>query len=377
MSRAEFREGRTILAKLSAELERRGITAEEIGRLARLSLYQGMIKNADNEIEVKDLYAFKLAPEWDSGPKWPVMKPGPTLKLPAHRPKPVSLYTGQLTTLILPDMQIGYYRDRTGSLVSTHDEDALNVALELIVASRPDTIIALGDNLDLPEMSRYRLSPAFHGTMQPTIDFATTLFGRIRAAAPDAEIHWLAGNHEERLQNYVMDNATAAFGLRTGNAPESWPVLSVPNLCRLVDVGVTYHPGYPRSDIWITPNLKVIHGNRVKSKGSTAHLYLNESKVSVIYGHIHRIERAHRTREDYEGMAEIMAASPGCLAKKSGAVPSTNQGLDLDGRPLTGVEDWQQGLAIVTSEGDQWDYEQVRIDEGRAWWRGHRYGATG
>jgi hypothetical protein len=152
-------------------------------------------------------------------------------------------------------------------------------------------------------------------------------------------------------------------------------VLSVPHLCRLDDHDITYHPGYPASDVWLTPNLRVIHGHRVKSRGSTAHLYLDESKTSVIYGHIHRIERAHRTRQDFDGPSEIMAASPGCLARVDGVVPSTGQGVDLDGRPLRRADNWQQGLAVVTADGDRWDYEQIRIDAEThvAWFRGRRF----
>jgi hypothetical protein len=94
----------------------------------------------------------------------------------------------------------------------------------------------------------------------------------------------------------------------------------------------------------------------------------------VIYGHIHRREIAYLTREDIDGPAEIMAASPGCLARIDGAVPSTGQGLDLDGRPLTRVENWQQAIGVVTIHADNdWQYEHARIANGRAWWRGKTY----
>jgi hypothetical protein len=36
--------GAQILQRLTAELERRGITAEEIGRLSRISMWQGLTK---------------------------------------------------------------------------------------------------------------------------------------------------------------------------------------------------------------------------------------------------------------------------------------------------------------------------------------------
>ena len=70
-----------------------------------------------------------------------------------------------------------------------------------------------------------------------------------------------------------------------------------------------------------------------------------------------------------------MAASPGCLAKTDGAVPSTRGGIDLDGRPLPVTEDWQAGWGVVTFEpGDgNFFYEQVAIHNGQAWVRGKLY----
>jgi hypothetical protein len=69
--------------------------------------------------------------------------------------------------------------------------------------------------------------------------------------------------------------------------------------------------------------------------------------------------------------------SPGCLARIDGAVPSTKQGLDLDGRPIVRHEDWQQGIAVVTyEEGDgEFHPELVPIRTGTAFWRGKLYTA--
>lgn len=370
---SDAKTGQTIIAKLAAELERRGITPEEVGRLSRISMWQGMIKNKEDEAEVHDLYGFQLAPSWEQGPAWPVVQPGPQVKVSAPKLSKSNQDLKASVVAVLPDMQIGYYRHPDGSLEPTHDPTAIDVALTLVNTLRPSRIVLLGDNLDLPEFSRYRTTPAFQQTTQAAVDYATTMLARLRAAAPDAQIDWLAGNHEERLQHWLTDNARAAFGLRQGALTNGWPVLSVPHLCRLDEHGVTYHPGYPASDLWLTDNLKVVHGDRVQSRGSTAHKYLAEQKVSVIYGHVHRIEQAHRTREDIDGPAEIMAASPGCLARVDGAVPSTRQGLDLDGRPLTRVEDWQQGLGVVTIHDGSWQYEVARISNGTAWWRGKVY----
>jgi hypothetical protein len=141
---------------------------------------------------------------------------------------------------------------------------------------------------------------------------------------------------------------------------------------------VEYKPGYPAADLWINKKLKIIHGDRVKSSGSTAHVYLNAEKVSVIYGHIHRIETAFKTREDYSGARTIMAASPGCLARIDGAIPSTRGGVDLDGRPLTRFENWQQGVGVVEYEDDgdhKFSYEVATIYNGWTMFRGKEYRA--
>jgi len=363
------------LGQIVEMLERKGIDPADIGSVKRISLYQSLTKNSDGEAETHDLTAIQFSPAWETGPEWPVIQPGPAIKLPARKPREKVDNTAWQTCVVLPDMQIGYYRDATDRLQPTHDEQAISVALQIVKAVKPAMVVMVGDNLDAPEFGKYRLTPAFQRTMQAAIDRATTLCAEVRDAAPDAEIVWLAGNHEERLPNYLLDNASAAFGLRRGNVPESWPVLSIPYLCRMDEFGVDYRSGYPAGHVWINQRLRVIHGDKVASGGSTAHKYLATEKTSVIYGHIHRREWAERTREDWDGAKTVMAASPGCLARIDGVVPSTKQGTDLDGRPLKRMEDWQSGCAVVTYEpGDgRFVYEQVAIHDGWAQYRGKDY----
>jgi hypothetical protein len=362
------------LGKIAELLNRNNIDVEEVGSIKRVSLYQSLTKNDLGQAEVHDLMGIQFNPKWAEGPEWPVVQPGPSIKLPVR--KVIQSNTeGYKVAVILPDMQIGYYRNADGSLEPTHDEEALSISMAIIKKLNPDRIIMVGDNLDFPEFGKYRLSPAYAITTQASIDRATTLCAELRAVAPNAVIDWISGNHEERLVNFILDNAKVSFGLRRGNTPDSWPCLSVPYLCRFNDYGVNYVAGYPAGQVWINQRLKVIHGNKVRSNGSTAHAYLNDSKVSVIYGHIHRREWAERSREDWDGAKTIMAASPGTLARCDGAVPSTKGGMDLDGRPMTIVEDWQQGLAVVSyedGEGAFW-YEQIPIHNKTAFFRGKVY----
>lgn len=363
------------LGKIAELLKRNDIDVDEIGSVKKVSLYQSLTKNDDGEAEIHDLLGIQFNPAFEKGPQWPVVQPGPPIKLPPvkSKPKPATDYQ---TCVVLPDMQIGYFRNRAGELEPTHDEEAIDIAFSIIKDVKPDLIVMVGDNLDLPEFGKYRLSSAYALTTQASIDRATTLCAQLRAAAPHARITWLSGNHEERLVNYVIDNAKSAFALRKGNTPDSWPVLSVPYLCRFDEFGIEFVPGYPAGQFWINQRLRVIHGTKVRSNGSTAHAYLSTEKTSVLYGHIHRREWAERSRSDWDGPKTVMAASPGTLARCDGTVPSTKGGLDLDGRPMTVVEDWQQGIGIVTftpGEGPFW-YEQVPFHGGEAFFRGKLYG---
>jgi predicted phosphodiesterase len=364
-----------VLGRIADLLDRQGISVDEIGQINRVSIYQSLTKNQDGEAEVHDLLGVQLSPSWESGPAWSTVSQGPVvkvgLKLPKAEPKP----EGYETAVVLPDMQIGYYRDSEGVLQPTHDEEALAVALSVTASANPDHVVLVGDNLDAPEFGKYRLSPAYALTTQASIDRATKLCFELRAVAPNAKISWIAGNHEERISNATLDNLKAAYGIKRGMDPNSYPVLSVPFLLRMDETQIEYKAGYPAGAVWINERLRVIHGDKVRSGGSTAHAYLNTSKTSVIYGHIHRREWAERSREDFDGPKTILAATPGCLARVDGVVPSTKGGLDLDGRPLPVVEDWQQGLAVVTykpGDGEFW-YEQIPIHSGRAWWRGKLY----
>lgn len=364
------------LGKLADLLERNGIDLADVGRVKTVKAWQGFYKDADGEAHTVDMHGIEFVPTFADGPAWPVIQPGPAVKLPAARVK-ARKASAWRTCLVGPDMQIGYFRNRGGELEPIHDEGAIGIFLAVCADTQPDEIVLVGDNLDLAELSKYRHSNAWVLTTQPTIDRGALLAAQLRHACPDARIVWIEGNHEARLSNFILDNAKAAHGIRVGNAPDAWPSLSVPALCRFDEHRIEYLPGYPASKYWINDKLRVIHGHKVKSGGSTAHAYLATEKVSTIYGHIHRREYASRTREDFDGPKEVMAASPGCLARVDGVVPSMKGGMDLDGRPIPNVEDWAQGFAIVHYEpGDgRFTYHNVAIHDGWAMWGGKEYRA--
>ena len=376
---------RQTIGKLADLLGRSGIDIDDVDRINRVNLWQGMSKDENGDPVVTDLVGIQLVPSWADGPAWPVVQPAKPCVV-RHAGGKATQKAGTVVgnpafkvAVTLPDVQIGYYLDGKGVLHPTHDEAAIDVVLQIVRAVHPDRIVMHGDNLDLPELSRYRLSPAFARTTQATVDRGGLFAAQVRAAAGDeCQITWLEGNHEVRLPNYIIDNAKGAFGLRQAGKPDSWPVLSVPSLCRLGDHWVSYLPGYPANEAWINDRLRVIHGHNVVSNGSTAHKYLAHERVSTVFGHIHRREWAERTRRTREGPRTILALSPGCLCRTDGAVPSTKGGVDLDGVPIPATEDWQQGLAVFTYEDGDGRFvpEQVPIHDGWAMFRGREFVAN-
>lgn len=365
------------VSRLAALLERSGISIDDIGSIDSIKVWQGFYKDSEGDAHTVDMTGVVISPVWGSGPEWPVVQQAaptvikPVKSAPAKRDTKV--------TVILPDPQIGYRRMSDGELIPIHDESAIDVALQITGKIKPDKIINLGDLLDLPEWSsKFLVLPEFVLTTQPTIDYAHTFLAKQRALVPDAEIHLLGGNHDNRLGIAIAKNAMAAMRLKRANAPEEWPLLSIPYLLRLDDLQVQYTGAYPAGRIQITEGghgmtpLWAIHGEKLDVVKVA-----KSERQSFVQGHIHRIA-IHSETFEYRNQPETVTAfSPGCLCRVDGLVPSTKSGEDEHGRPYQRWENWQQGLAVVTELPDgYWTVEIVPIHHGKAVYRGNEFTAS-
>lgn len=374
------------LGRIAELLTSSGIDLDEVGRIdkVRVGEYQTTVKlrNDDGTETIEQVTnradSLVITPAWESGPEWPVVQQAkPTVVKPVTAAKPQST-DGWHTAVILPDTQIGYRKFLdTGELDPFHDEAAMAVALKIVRHLRPEVIVNLGDFVDFPEWGKYEQEPEFAQTTQHAVDRAHRFLAEQRAAAPEADIRLIEGNHDARLPKSIARNAMSALRLKRAATPEDWPVLSVPFLLRLDELGVTYVAGYPAGITWINENVACIHGHKVRSSASTAAVVIDDERVTTIFGHIHRIEMQSKTRRTRAGAKHAFAASPGCLCRLDGAVPSMKSATDPMGRPVPTVENWAQGLGVVTFEpGDgRFAYEQVAIYDGEATFRGRRFEA--
>jgi predicted MPP superfamily phosphohydrolase len=368
------------LGKLVDLLERSGINPDEIGRVEKINVWQGFLKDNEGNPQLVDMAGIVLSPEWAGDPEYPVVQQAAPTTIKPIKSTPNT--TNLETVVILPDPQIGYLRLSDGEMIACHDEDAMDVALQITRHAKPDTIVNLGDFLDLPEWSsKFLVLPEFVMTTQPTLDRAHRFLAEQRAVAPDANMVLIAGNHDDRLGKAIAKNAMAALRLRRAEAPKEWAVLSVPFLLRLDELKVQYVGGYPAGrykiadacpEAGLTP-FYAIHGEKLDIPKVA-----KTERQSIVQGHIHR-QALHYETYEVDGRPEtVLAVSPGCLCRVDGAVPSTKNGHDETGRPLVRWESWQQGMMVVTIDktSGKWDTELIRIHQGEATWRGRTFRST-
>ena len=103
------------LGKIAELLKRNDIEVDEIGSVKRVSLYQSLTKNEEGEAEIHDLLGIQFSPAFENGPQWPVVQPGPQVKLPPVKPRPSQL---QITKPVwfYPICKLGTSATRQGSL---------------------------------------------------------------------------------------------------------------------------------------------------------------------------------------------------------------------------------------------------------------------
>jgi predicted phosphodiesterase len=381
------------LGRIEKLLEENGVNLDEVGSVkgVRIKQWQAVAKGAavkdpetgrvitqePSRIVNLDSASVLISPSWAEGPKWELPHPPAPLKVSVPQARPRRAAKGWKTAILFPDPQFGFRRDLydPSILDPFHDERALDVALQLAEVERPDLSILLGDVLDFASFGKYRQEAGFALTVQPTLEAAHEFIARVVALSK--ETRYIEGNHDRRLQNDITDNARAAFGVRRAGAPlKEWPVMSVPFLLNLDQLGVEYVGGYPAGATYINDNLAAIHGSKIgNNTRSAASMVVEDERVSVVFGHVHRIETRYRTRNTRRRAKLSVAHTPGCLCRIDGAVPGVKGSTDAFGRAVKSYEDWQTAVTIVRyEEGDgRFHLENVPIIDGEAYHAGHLY----
>lgn len=259
--------------------------------------------------------------------RWPeAAKPAQPIR-PLPREKPTTRRGNTERALLVPDSQNGYeWTQKRDGLIPYHDRRCWDLCLQIAQLLQPENIVFLGDMMDVAEWStKFKRTPQQRFTTQPTIDELHWWLAQFRLACPTARIIYLSGNHEDRIDQKVVDVLPEAFELVervTGNRH-----LSVSNLLALDALDIEYVP-YDKG-VWLWDTF--IHHGRVTRKGggSTVAAMLKDGRAECneVVGHIHRAEVAYAvTLPKQDGV--VWAMSPGTIARTDGAVPAVTERVD-------------------------------------------------
>ncbi len=282
------------------------------------------------------------------------------ITLPKRDPLPPSGSAIQ-KTLLIPDSHHGYRKNPDGSETPLHDERATEIAVEIALRMQPDTIVIMGDQLDLAEWStRYLITPDMRNTTQRAVNACARFFARLRYACPRAKMVMIVGNHEQRIEKALATNMSAAYGLKPADEPDGPPLMSLERLLGLKTLRIELSKGYPDGCYWVTPQLKAIHGELCQGHKTPKKVTEVYSDYSVVYGHLHQRHYYCRSVPTPSGSREVFAACPGCLCHIDGRVPSAVSGDLLN---------WQQGLIAVNYTEGYTSISHIPIQDGRAVYR--------
>jgi len=298
--------------------------------------------------------------------------------------EPKRARTDLACAVLIPDCQIGFFRAADDSWRPFHDEAALDILHQVIADAEAehgiDRVVNVGDFIDATHASTHRSAPAqidragFHRALvKAQAELAT-----ITALTPNAQRDLIPGNHEQRVINWLTDNAGWLMGVTLPNAPDG--LLSLENLLGTAEHGWALSDPYPEGIVWLNKNTRCLHGWVAKGvPGASAAEYLRD-EVNTFFGHTPRAQSAHRTVARGAETRTYVAHTPGGLMRVDGAVPSGTTATRINGEPaLSRGERWEQGFSIVfyCPDGSTVPViEHVPIFGGRAVWRGREYVAA-
>jgi hypothetical protein len=246
-------------------------------------------------------------------------------------------------TIVVPDLQVPY-----------HDEIAVRNVANYIKAVRPDSVVTLGDEIDLPQISRWTEGTAgwYEQTLASDRDVAVEVLWSLVEHAKDA--HMIRSNHTDRLYNVIMKKIPAFLAL---------PELRFEKFLKLDELGITYH----KKPYAIARGIVAVHGDEQSVKptaGLTALEAARRHGISVICGHTHR-----------SGQSAFTEASGGKIGR---ILRGWEAGHLMDVRQAhytKGTMNWQQSFAIIEEIGTNVQVSLINLEkDGTFIVSGKRYG---
>lgn len=243
------------------------------------------------------------------------------------------------TILAVSDLQIPYQHKR-----------AVSALTKFINNWRPDDVICVGDEIDMPQVSRWSKGTAaeYAGKLHKDRDETTRTLEALKVQ------HLSRSNHGSRLWSYLARYAPALA---------DDPDLQYERYMRLGDIGVTYH----REMYEFAPNWLLAHGdegNLSSTPGMTALKLAQRTGKSMCTGHTHRAGIVPYT-EAHSGkhVRTVYGMEVGCLMELKHATYLKSGGAN-----------WQLAFGLFFVEGKKVSPQLVYMQpdgsfswEGRVW----------
>ena len=234
--------------------------------------------------------------------------------------------------------------------VPYHDERAVRNVASFIKRFKPDQVITIGDEIDLPQISRWT---------EGTPGWFEQSLGADRDAT--VEILWdlqvtdmIRSNHTDRLYNVIMKKIPAFLAL---------PELKFEKFMKLDELGIKFH----RKPLEFAPDWIAIHGDEGSVKptpGLTALDAARKHGKSVVCGHTHRA-----------GQSAFTEASAGVLGRVLRGVEVGNLMQFSKAGYMKGTGNWQQAFAVFYVDKKTVTNTIVHIEkDGSFVFEGKRYG---
>lgn len=208
-----------------------------------------------------------------------------------------------------------------------HDQRALAIWLDYIKEINPTKIILNGDIVDFYAVSRYVKDPLRLDTLQSELDETSAFLTLLRQQHPKAEIHYLMGNHERRLEKFLVERATPLVSLRC---------LSLDDQLGLSRNNINFS----EEDVHVG-KLRITHGVVARHlPGSSVRAHYDRTHTSTLIGHVHRMNM--QQYRDYHGTHTLIENGCLCGLQPSYAEQFTN---------------WQQGFSVIEYSPKTGDFE--------------------
>jgi predicted phosphodiesterase len=158
-----------------------------------------------------------------------------------------------------------------------HDKKAYKLMIHAVSQLKIDEIVVLGDYADFYAVSSHGRDPRVAQMLVEEIDDVNAGLDELDALFPAAKKIFIEGNHEYRLERYLMNQAPGLFGVTDTrsilklNSRPNWGFVSYgPNQAYKVLGSKLYA--------------------RHEPLGRTSEMTARKAMCSVTFGHIHRIQ---------------------------------------------------------------------------------------